>query len=123
MLKQIISGGQTGADLAGLEAARALNIPTGGTAPRGYRCEGPGGCDSNNLNLKQYGLVEHTSRQYPPRTKQNVLDSDGTVWFGLILGSKGFHLTDRLCKQHNKPNHKQCWCCHSDPSSPQCCQP
>lgn len=57
MLTKIISGGQTGADEGGLEGARLLGIPTGGTAPKGYRTEnGP------NLTLRDtYGLVEHWS--------------------------------------------------------------
>ena len=36
MLKKIISGGQTGADLAGLEAASYLGIHTGGKMPLGF---------------------------------------------------------------------------------------
>ena len=37
MLIKIISGGQTGADMGGLRAGRALNIPTGGSAPHGWK--------------------------------------------------------------------------------------
>jgi hypothetical protein len=40
MLKKIVSGGQTGADQAGLKAARAAGIETGGWA-RSVR-PGPG---------------------------------------------------------------------------------
>lgn len=78
MLKKIISGGQTGADRGGLEAGRRLGIETGGTVPRGYRTEnGP------DPTLKDFGMVEHCSRNFHPRTVQNVEDSDGTVWFGM----------------------------------------
>ena len=35
-LQKIISGGQTGADRGGLEAAEALGIETGGTVPLGF---------------------------------------------------------------------------------------
>jgi len=38
-LEMVISGGQTGADRGGLIAAKALGIPTGGTAPLGYKTE------------------------------------------------------------------------------------
>ena len=34
---KIISGAQTGADLAGLDAAKALGIPTGGSMPNGFK--------------------------------------------------------------------------------------
>jgi hypothetical protein len=37
--KKVISGGQTGADLTGLEEAHKRGIPTGGTVPKGCRTE------------------------------------------------------------------------------------
>jgi Circularly permutated YpsA SLOG family len=33
---KIISGGQTGIDLMGLEVARELGLPTGGSAPKSF---------------------------------------------------------------------------------------
>ncbi|HJT77421.1 MAG TPA: putative molybdenum carrier protein, partial [Gemmataceae bacterium] len=36
MLERVISGGQTGADQAGLAAAKACGIPTGGWMPKGF---------------------------------------------------------------------------------------
>jgi hypothetical protein len=36
MLERVISGFQTGADIAGIHAARAHGIPTGGATPRGF---------------------------------------------------------------------------------------
>jgi hypothetical protein len=78
MLKKIISGGQTGADRGGLQAGRKLGLPTGGTAPKGFRTEA--GLDPS---LKDFGLVEHASANFRPRTVRNVEDSDGTVWFGM----------------------------------------
>lgn len=91
-LKRIISGGQTGADEAGLKAAKDSGLETGGTAPKGWRIENYNGTEGSNPKLAEYGLVEHASRDYPPRTKQNVADSDGTVWFG-FEGSPGAKLT------------------------------
>lgn len=76
-LRKVISGGQTGADRAGLEAAKRLGYETGGTVPRGYRTsKGP------DPTLMQFGVVEHPSDRYPPRTVKNVREADGTVWFG-----------------------------------------
>jgi len=82
--KKVISGGQTGADFAGLMAAKNCGIPTGGTAPKGYRICNPDGSDGENPDLKQFGLIEHESLEYKPRAIKNVQDSDETIWFGCI---------------------------------------
>jgi len=101
MVKKIISGGQTGADYAGLVAAKTLGIPTGGTAPAGYKTEnGP------NYDLKNYfGLSEWGS--YPERTKKNIIESDITLVLGLLdtadFAEGGTYLTQKLCKELGKP--------------------
>ena len=77
MLDKALSGGQTGVDQAGLRAARAAGIPTGGWAPLGWLTE-----DGPAPWLADFGLIECPARGYPARTRRNVLDSDGTVWFG-----------------------------------------
>jgi predicted Rossmann-fold nucleotide-binding protein len=97
MLKKVISGGQTGIDRIGLEAAKECNIETGGVAPRYYRTE-----SGNDYNLKLLGLTEHTSYNYEPRTEDNVVNSDGTVVFG-NTDSAGSKLTIRFLYKHNKP--------------------
>ena len=51
--------------------------------------------------MTRFHLQEHSSPAYPPRTEQNVIDSDGTVIFG-NPDSPGCSLTLRLCKKHNK---------------------
>lgn len=78
MIEKVISGFQSGADIAGIFAARRYGIPTGGWMPRGFRTEnGP-----KPEYAALYGAVEHESRDYPPRTACNVRDSDLTIWFG-----------------------------------------
>lgn len=77
MLRKVISGGQTGVDRLGLEVAKALNIPTGGMVPKGFRTE-----KGSDLSLRDFGLMETQSEGYTFRTLHNVLDSDGTVVFG-----------------------------------------
>ena len=39
-VRRLVSGGQTGADRAALDAAISLGIPCGGWCPRGRRAEG-----------------------------------------------------------------------------------
>jgi len=83
---KVISGGQTGADQAGLTAAVVLGLETGGWVPVGFRTEnGP------FRGLASLGLQEH-GRGYRPRTVRNVREADGTVWFGRIT-SPGAKLT------------------------------
>ena len=98
-LKSIRSGGQTGADQAGSEAAIQLGLEPGGWIPKGRRTNI--GRLTDRL-FERYKYHEHTSVQYSPRTEQNGLDSDGTVLFGNV-GSPGCALTIRLCQKHGKP--------------------
>ena len=97
-LLRIISGGQTGADQGALLAARKLGIPTGGTAPQGWWTEK--GCEEQML--REFGLIECATPGYEARTRQNVLDSDGT----LIVGDDatgGTALTVTVAKHSGKP--------------------
>ena len=73
---KIFSGGQTGADRAGLDFALAHGLPHGGWCPRGRKAE-DGPIDA------RYQLQESPSADYPQRTEWNVRDSDGTVVFSL----------------------------------------
>lgn len=99
-LRKVISGGQCGADRGGLEAAKALGVQTGGTAPKGYRTAY--GLDEE---LKLFGLVEHYCSSYPPRTKANIKDSDATIIVASNPDSAGTALTQRLARANNKPFH------------------
>jgi hypothetical protein len=96
MIKKIISGGQTGADRAALDAAIARDIPCGGWCPRDRRAE-------DGMIPKTYPLVETASRNYAVRTEQNIKDSDATliVTGGALKG--GTALTHSLAKRLEKP--------------------
>lgn len=96
-IKKIISGGQTGGDMGGLRAGKFLNIETGGTCPKGWKTE-----KGENKNLEKYGVVENDTTSYVIRTKQNVLDSHGTIGFG-VTSSKGMTITKKYCDDNNKP--------------------
>ena len=100
--EKFISGGQTGADQAGLFAARTLGIETGGWIPKGWLVQTPEGKDISNPSLEEFGLKEHHSSRYSDRTKQNVLDADATVWFG-YKDSAGGRLTIATAREHSKP--------------------
>lgn len=96
-IAKVISGGQTGADQAGLYAAEKAGIPTGGTAPKGWRTQaGP-----NPLLGSRFGLVEHSSSAYPPRTALNVAHSDITIVLG-NPNSPGCKLTRREASSRGK---------------------
>lgn len=93
---KVISGGQTGADQAGLRAARDLGICTGGTAPADfYTDKGP------NYTLMMYGLTAYGT--YNERTKQNIVDSDATLVIVENKNSPGSKLTVNLLKELQKP--------------------
>lgn len=93
---KIISGGQTGADRAALDAAIKLGLPYGGWLPRGRKTE-------NGPLPAQYNLKELDSENYRTRTEQNVIAGDGTliVSFGPLTG--GSALTESLSIKHDRP--------------------
>lgn len=104
---KIISGGQTGIDRLGLEVGKELGLETGGTTTPGYYTE-----NGRDESLKDFGVTEispelqagRKGREfYLPRTEQNVLNSDGTVYFSTDEDSAGRIATQRFAKQHNKP--------------------
>lgn len=97
-ITKIISGGQTGADRAGIDAAKAFGIETGGMAPKGWRTEfGPA------PELAELGLTEQWRPEYPFRTEQNVVNADATLIVGSSLEEGGTLLTRKLCHKHKKP--------------------
>ncbi|MEO1614299.1 MAG: putative molybdenum carrier protein [Planctomycetota bacterium] len=93
---RIVSGGQTGVDRAGLEAALAYGIDHGGWCPRGRLAE-------DGTIPSRYQLVEMDSAEYPPRTEQNVIDSDATLILYEQKLKGGTLLTRRLAKRWSKP--------------------
>jgi hypothetical protein len=96
-LVKIISGGQTGADRGGLDAAIELGIPHGGWCPYGRRA------DDGQVPFV-YQLRELTTSDYPARTRTNIEESDGTVVFVLGQVTPGSRFTLALCKEMEKPH-------------------
>lgn len=98
-LDRVISGGQTGADVAALKAARAVGIPTGGWLPKGFiTLEGP-----RPEYVGLYGMQECSRGGYPTRTELNVRDSDGTLRFARDFKSPGERCTLKNIKWHGRP--------------------
>ncbi|MDZ7696376.1 MAG: putative molybdenum carrier protein [Deltaproteobacteria bacterium] len=95
-IEKIISGGQTGADIAALDAAIDYGVPHGGWISKGRRTE------SGPLP-DRYLLKETNNIGYPQRTTLNILDSDGTLLFshGELTGRSA--LTQELAKKHSRP--------------------
>jgi hypothetical protein len=97
MIEKLISGGQTGADIAALDIALEHAFPHGGWCPKGRRSlEGP--------IPARYNLSETPSESYLQRTEWNVRDSDATVVFTLGAVATGGSLkTIGFAKKHHKP--------------------
>lgn len=73
---KIVSGGQSGADVAALDWALAEGVPHGGWCPKGRKSE-------DGLIDARYQLIETPDSKYLQRTEWNVRDSDATLIFTL----------------------------------------
>ncbi|MBU1344042.1 MAG: putative molybdenum carrier protein [Proteobacteria bacterium] len=97
VIDKIISGGQTGADIAGIDAAISCGVPYGGWLPKGRKSE-------NGTVPETYtDFLEMEKGGYPKRTEQNVIDSDGTVIFTYGKLAGGSSLTKKFAVKNNKP--------------------
>jgi len=96
MIEKIISGGQTGADQAALDAAIKLGIPHGGWIPKG--CITEDGPLSN-----RYNLIEMPTVSYPDRTKKNIRESDGTLILSHGRLTGGSEYTRKWALKYDKP--------------------
>lgn len=103
---RIVSGGQTGADRAALDAAMALGIPCGGWCPRGRLAE-DGTIDP------RYPLTECDSPDPDTRTRLNVRDSDATLILARGELSGGTELTREVALGLGRP------VLVADPSAPE----
>ena len=95
-ITKLISGGQTGADRGGLDAALYCKVPHGGWCPKGRLSE-------DGTIPDKYDLQEMTTKDYLRRTEANVVDSDATVIFTYGLPSGGSLRTVEFARKHGKP--------------------
>jgi hypothetical protein len=95
-LTKIVSGGETGVDRAALDAALAADFRCGGWAPADRMA-------ADGLIAERYPLGVLPKGGYHQRTRQNVVDSDGTaiLYYETLKG--GTRLTRNLCALEKKP--------------------
>ncbi len=96
MVHEIVSGGQTGVDRAGLDAALELGLPCGGWCPRGRKSE-------DGTIPPRYPLTETPSAEYAQRTEWNVRDSDGTLVLVRGKPSQGTAFTIEVAERLGRP--------------------
>lgn len=94
---RIISGGQTGVDIAALDFALENGIPIGGWVPNGRSNE------SGKVPERFVGLSETPETDVSARTERNIETSDATLVF--VDGSKspGTDLTISYAQKCGKP--------------------
>ncbi len=96
-IAKIISGGQTGADRGGLDAAIEAKVRHGGWCPKGRKAE-------DGVIPAKYRLVEHESADYPARTEANVIDAHCTVVFTFGKPTGGSKKTIALADEYQRPS-------------------
>jgi hypothetical protein len=96
-LSRIVSGGQTGVDRGALDAALACGFPCGGWCPHGRLAE-------DGSIPEHYPLSELAGAGYEQRTRQNVIDSDGTAILTSGALEGGTRGTLERCIRYGKPH-------------------
>ena len=97
VILRIVSGGQTGADQGGWDAAIYCDLPYGGWVPHGRKTE------AGAIPTRYQGYQEHASPDYVVRTEANVVDSDATVVFSYGRPTGGSLRTVEFARKHGRP--------------------
>lgn len=95
-IDRVVSGGQTGADRAALDAAMAVGVPVGGWCPRGRRAE-------DGIIDERYPLTETPGAAVEQRTSWNVRDSDATLVLVLRDVDAGTAFTIEEAERFGRP--------------------
>jgi hypothetical protein len=96
VLTKIVSGGETGVDRGALDAALAARFPCGGWCM-------PDRTADDGLIAEGYPVTPIAAGGYRQRTRQNVIDSDGTLILHHECLKGGTRLTRNLCALEKKP--------------------
>ena len=106
-LSVVISGGQDGADIAGVRAAKKCGLVTGGCLPPNGMTKS-GIMPLQTVELYNFHYFKSStqltpSQCYTLRTEQNVKNSDGTIRLAYNFDSLGEMATLKWIKKHKKP--------------------
>lgn len=95
---QVISGGQTGVDVAALRAAQCMGLRTGGLAPKGWKTmSGP------KPMLQSTFRLQEGSAGYSDRTRMNVEAAHVTLVIAHDFESSGTKLTLAAAAASQRP--------------------
>ncbi|NVN93552.1 MAG: hypothetical protein HXX11_23550 [Desulfuromonadales bacterium] len=97
MLRKVVSGGQTGVDRAGLDAAINAGFPISGYCPKGRLAE-------DGTIPEKYPMIEMDRPESYYRTEKNVQDSDGTLILNKGELTEGTRLTHDITVKYGKPS-------------------
>lgn len=97
LIEKIVSGGQTGADRGGLDAAIELGIQHGGFCPAGRKAE-------DGEIPDQYHLEETKSASFSVRTRRNIEIADATLIIADGGTKGGTSLTIEYARKIKKPH-------------------
>ena len=97
MLRKVVSGGQTGVDRAGLDAALNAGFPIGGYCPKERLAE-------DGTIPEKYPMIEMDRPESYYRTEKNVQESDGTLILNKGELTEGTRLTHDFTVKHGKPS-------------------
>lgn len=98
---KVISGGQTGVDVAALRAAQVFGLRTGGFAPTGWKTTaGP------KPQLGTTFKLEIAHGGYAHRTRLNVEAAHATLIMANTFDSSGTKLTIAAAQASNRPIHR-----------------
>lgn len=103
-LRRIISGGQTGVDIAALDATREMGLyEWGGWCPKG-RLQEFGQIPNEYFNPEKAGcgMKETEGSRWVQRTALNVRDSNATLILKSGLITTGTKLTIKICREKTK---------------------
>lgn len=107
MLEKIISGGQTGADVLGLQIAKEHGIPTGGYITNNAYgkplIEYNDGIDRTQFGMNILPYPGNIRDAYVNRTTLNAANADGTVYFRGPEQGNGWFATRRAANAAGKP--------------------
>lgn len=105
MLIKVVSGGQSGVDVAALRAAKGSGLETGGWMPAGFETiDGARPGYAAEFGMREMPPAPNASAGYRIRTEANVRDSDATYIITNSLDSRGTLATWGAVQRLGRPH-------------------